>query len=215
MPQGERQSSREEVVLALNAKFPVMRKLFGVKKIGIFGSLARGEDRPGSDADIEVEFEPGMDTYANYIGLALYLEELLGRRVDLVLSRVLALYLRPELGAMHAAISRDKVYLARILDEIAFLSHRTRGISARDFLKDETLRRAVARSLGVIGESAERVSEQTRKDTPKIPWKELEGLRSHLLHPYFSMDWSLVWNVLNVYLPTVEPLIRAAHSRIA
>jgi uncharacterized protein with HEPN domain len=215
MSQGERPSSREDVVLALNAKFPVMRRLFGVRKIGIFGSLARGEERPGSDADIEVEFETGMDTYSNYIGLALYLEELLGRRVDLVLSRVLASYLRPELGAMHAAISRDKVYLGQILDEIAFLSHRTRGISSHDFQKDETLRRAVVRSLEIIGESAARVSEQTKKDTPKVPWHELEGLRSHLVHPYFSMDWSIVWNVLNVYLPTVEPLIRAAHSRIA
>jgi len=215
MPQGERPSPREEIVLALNAKFPVMRRLFGVKKIGIFGSLARGEDRPDSDVDIEVEFDTGMDTYSNYIGLAQYLEELLGRKVDLVLSRVLASYLRPELGAMYSAISRYRVYLGQILDEIAFLSHRTRGVSSHDFQKDETLRRAVARSLEIIGESAARVSEQTRKDTPKVPWRELAGLRSHLVHPYFTMDWGIVWNVLNVYLPTVEPLVRAAHSRIA
>lgn len=215
MQQADGQSPREEIVLALNAKFPVMRRLFGVKKVGIFGSLARGEDRHDSDVDIEVEFETGMDTYANFIGLARFLEELVGRRVDLVLSRVLASYLRPELGATHAAMSRDRVYLSQILDEIAFLSHRTRGISSRDFQKDETLRRAVMRSLEIIGESAARVSEQTRKDTPKVPWMELEGLRSHLLHPYFSPDWAIVWNVLNVYLPTVEPLVRAAHSRIA
>jgi uncharacterized protein with HEPN domain len=73
----------------------------------------------------------------------------------------------------------------------------------------------VARSLEIIGESAARVSEQTRKDTPKVPWRELAGLRSHLVHPYFTMDWGIVWNVLNVYLPTVEPILRAAHSRIA
>jgi len=156
-----------------------------------------------------------MDTYSNYIGLALYLEDLLGRRVDLVLSRVLASYIRPELGDVYSAISRDKVYLGQILDEISFLSHRTHGVSSHDFQKDETLRRAVARSLEIIGESAARVSEQTRKDTPKVPWKELAGLKSHLVHPYFSMDWGIVWNVLNVYLPTVEPLLRAAHSRIA
>lgn len=115
MPPQERPSTREEVIIALNAKYAVMRRLYGVKKIGLFGSVARGEERAESDVDIEVEFDSGMDTYANYIGLSLYLDELLGRRVDLVLSRVLASYLRPELGAEFAVLSRDKVYSARYL----------------------------------------------------------------------------------------------------
>lgn len=215
MPPQERPSTREEVILALNAKFAVMRRLYGVKKIGLFGSVARGEERAESDVDIEVEFDSGMDTYANYIGLSLYLDELLGRRVDLVMSRVLASYLRPELGAEFAVLSRDKVYLGQILDEIVYLSHRTKGVSARDFQKDETLRRAVVRSLEVIGESAARVSDQCRQDSRGVSWDELEGLRSRLIHPYFSPDWGLVWNVLNVYLPTIEPALRKLHARIS
>ncbi|MCQ8893987.1 MAG: DUF86 domain-containing protein [Methanolinea sp.] len=208
-------SPRETVILSLNSKFPVMRRLFGVRKIGIFGSLARGEDRPESDVDIEVEFETGMDTYQNFVGLAFFLEETLGRRVDLVMSRVLASFLRPELGAQYATMSRDKVYLGRILEEMAYLSHRTRGVSFRDFQKDETLRRAVERSLEVIAESASRVSPECRRDAPKVPWKELEALKSHLLHPYFSVDGGLVWNVLNVFLPAAEPPIRSVHSRMS
>lgn len=211
----EKPSSREDVILALNAKFPVIRKLYGVKKIGLFGSVARGEERPGSDLDIEVEFETGMDTYQNFIGLSLYLDETLGRQVDLVLSRVLASYLRPELGAEFAALSRDQVYLSQILDEIAFLSHRTRGIAPRDFQKDETLRRAVLRSMEIIGESAGRISDACRKDNATIPWRELEGLKTRLVHPYFSPDWGLVWNVLNVFLPSAEPALRRLKARIS
>ncbi|MCU0632709.1 MAG: DUF86 domain-containing protein [Methanolinea sp.] len=214
MPSQERPSNREEVILALNAKFAVIRRLYGVKKIGLFGSVARGEERPESDVDIEVEFDAGMDSYENYIGLSLYLDDLLGKRVDLVMSRVLASYLRPELGAEFAALSRDKVYLNQILDEITYLSHRTRGVTARDFQKDETLRRAVTRSMEIIGESAGRISDACRQDKAAIPWRELEALKTRLVHPYFSPDWGLVWNVLNVFLPTVEPALRKLQARI-
>ncbi|MGV8128851.1 MAG: HepT-like ribonuclease domain-containing protein [Methanolinea sp.] len=211
----EKPTGREEVMLALNAKFAVMRKLYGVKKIGLFGSVARGEERPGSDLDIEVEFETGMDTYQNFIGLTMFLDENLGRPVDLVMTRVLASYLRPELGAEFAVLSRDSVYLGQILDEISYLSHRTHGITARDFQKDETLKRAVLRSMEVIGEAAGRISGECRRDTAAIPWKELEGLKTRLVHPYFSPDWGLVWNVLNVFLPSVEQSLRKLHARMS
>jgi len=57
---------------------------FGVRRIGLFGSYARGEQRPDSDVDILVEFEDGMKTFDNYMGLKIFLEDLLGCRVDLV-----------------------------------------------------------------------------------------------------------------------------------
>jgi len=61
-----------------------VRGSFGVKKIGIFGSFARGEERPESDIDILVEFMPGKKTFDNYMGLKNFLESLFNRKVDLV-----------------------------------------------------------------------------------------------------------------------------------
>ncbi len=46
--------------------------------------MARGQDRPGSDIDFVVEFEPGQKTFDNYMGLKDLLEELFARPVDLV-----------------------------------------------------------------------------------------------------------------------------------
>ncbi|GAB4179861.1 MAG: nucleotidyltransferase family protein [Geothermobacteraceae bacterium] len=56
---------------------------FHVRSLAIFGSVARGEDRPDSDVDLLVEFDkcPGM---FEFLRLKFYLEELLGRPVDLV-----------------------------------------------------------------------------------------------------------------------------------
>jgi hypothetical protein len=62
-----------------------MIESFGVKKIGLFGSFARGEGRIDSDIDVLVEFREGQKTFDNYMELKFYLEDLFKRDVDLVL----------------------------------------------------------------------------------------------------------------------------------
>lgn len=59
-----------------------IRSSYGVRRIGIFGSCLRGDDAPGSDVDVLVEFD--HKTFDNYMGLKFFLEERLGRKVDLV-----------------------------------------------------------------------------------------------------------------------------------
>lgn len=70
-----------------NEKF--IRQKFGVKRIGIFGSFARGEERESSDLDVLVVFEEGQKTFDNDMDLKFYLEDLFGRKVDLVTEKAL------------------------------------------------------------------------------------------------------------------------------
>jgi predicted nucleotidyltransferase len=64
---------------------------FGVKRLGLFGSFARNTGfHSESDVDLLVEFESGKKSYDNFIDLALYLEELLARKVELVTPQSLA-----------------------------------------------------------------------------------------------------------------------------
>lgn len=201
---------REEVIVALNSRYPAIKKLFGVQKIGIFGSFARGDELPDSDIDIEVTFEQGADTYRNYIGLALYLEELLGgRKVDLVTSRVLEGYLHSSTIGEHAERNRDRVYASRMLEEMVFLLERTKNLGFREFARDDLLKRATIRSLEVIGDGARRMSDTTKNNWPSIPWKELAGMKDRLAGMYFSPDWVLVWDILSQEIPSVEPRLRS------
>ena len=68
---------------------------YGVKRIGLFGSYMRNEQKVGSDIDILVEFEKGKKTFDNYMNLKFFLEELFGCKVDLVIIEAIKSDLRP------------------------------------------------------------------------------------------------------------------------
>lgn len=74
--------SRHEIVGLLEKNRDSIKR-FGVKELGIFGSTARGDNREDSDVDVLVEFE--RETFDTYMGLLFYLEDLFGRKVDLVI----------------------------------------------------------------------------------------------------------------------------------
>jgi len=75
---------REQVTSLLASEQNKLRELYGVRRIGLFGSCLRGDARTDSDVDILVEFE--RKTFDNYMGLKFFLEDRLGRRVDLVIA---------------------------------------------------------------------------------------------------------------------------------
>ncbi len=58
-------------------------RAFGVTELGVFGSVARGEQTEASDVDVLVELE--NNTFDSYINLLFFLEDLFGRKVDLVM----------------------------------------------------------------------------------------------------------------------------------
>jgi|SRR5947209_19458799 len=82
-------------------------RAFGARRLGLFGSQARGEATETSDLDFVVEFAPGTKTLDNYMDLKALLEDLFGRPVDLVVSEVIKPRLRE-------AILRETIYASRL-----------------------------------------------------------------------------------------------------
>ena len=83
----------KEIEEKLREYKPLLRKKFGVKKIGIFGSVVRGEETVKSDVDILVEFEKVPDFF-EFVRLERYLEEILGVKVDLQTKESISPYIR-------------------------------------------------------------------------------------------------------------------------
>jgi hypothetical protein len=74
----------QETLQVLSEHMAAVRERFAVRDLAVFGSVARSDARPDSDLDVLVEFK-GRPTFDDYTGLKLYLEELFGRPVDLVI----------------------------------------------------------------------------------------------------------------------------------
>mgnify|MGYP002400859034 CR=1 FL=1 len=70
---------------------------FGVKQLGLFGSFVKNTPDNKSDVDLLVEFEEGKKTYDNFMNLSIFLEELLGRDVELVTPQALNKYIGPHI----------------------------------------------------------------------------------------------------------------------
>ena len=69
--------------------------LHGIKRIGLFGSYARGEQREDSDIDLLVEFDEGKKSFDNFMDLSFFLEDILGKRIDLLTLESVSQFMRP------------------------------------------------------------------------------------------------------------------------
>lgn len=96
--------NRAAILDRLSASRSMLARHFGLREIGLFGSAAREELRPDSDIDILVEFDAPPDL-ERYFGLKDWLEQDLGRDVDLVTASGLKPRLRPR-------IERDLIRVA-------------------------------------------------------------------------------------------------------
>lgn len=86
--------NRDAVLALLRVHLPVLRDRFGVRRVRLFGSMARDSAREDSDVDVLVDFGEPPDS-DRYFGLQFYLEDLLHRPVDVVSETALRERLRP------------------------------------------------------------------------------------------------------------------------
>lgn len=93
-------------------------------------------------------------------------------------------------------------YLKHIRDESSYiLSVTGKGISREEFLNDETLKRAVVRSLEIIGEATKKIPADFKIKWNNVKWKEMAGMRDRLNNDYMGINYSIVWDVIINKIP--------------
>ena len=98
-------------------------------------------------------------------------------------------------------------YLGHIYDELVFVLRATKSQTLATFLKDEVLKRAVVRSLEIIGEATKKLPAEFRAEQSQVNWRAMAGMRDRLIHDYFGVDYMIVWDVVENYLPKLKELI--------
>ena len=82
----------------------------------------------------------------------------------------------------------------------------SRGLTLENLTHDNKSAFAIAKALGIIGEAANNVSENTRLELNGIQWLDIIGMRHRLVHAYFDIDLTVLWKTLE---KDISPLISA------
>ncbi|MHB1050801.1 MAG: HepT-like ribonuclease domain-containing protein [Bacteroidota bacterium] len=98
-------------------------------------------------------------------------------------------------------------FLKHIRDEAQFILEHTRSLSKEEFLRDEVMKRASTRSLEIIGEAVKSLSKEFRELHPTIEWKKIAGTRDVLIHDYMTVDYELVWDIVQKKIPGLHSTI--------
>lgn len=101
-------------------------------------------------------------------------------------------------------MARENLYLKNILESITKIKRYVQNFDEQTFKADDKTQDAVIRQLEIIGEAARLLPDEFKKMNSQIPWRNISGMRNHLIHRYFKVDIDEIWQTVQNDLPNLE-----------
>ncbi|MCL2572923.1 MAG: DUF86 domain-containing protein [Defluviitaleaceae bacterium] len=206
-------------------------KEYGVERVYLFGSYARGDNTADSDIDLRCE---GGNIYGEWMSNDFQndMQDRLGVKVDVVsisnpnsefIKRIssdhVLLYeagvfleepvFVPEeqrRSSFLSKLQRDEIILKRVLKycrEIPQFIERF-GNDYELFCNDFAYKNSVSMSVFQIGEHTNRLSDDFRTKFVKMPWTKIKAMRNVIAHEYYEIDIETLWKIAQEYVPELQ-----------
>jgi predicted nucleotidyltransferase/uncharacterized protein with HEPN domain len=173
---------------ALRPQIEALCRKYGIAELSVFGSVARGDDRPDSDVDLLYVRDPKCNLGWGFFGVQQELEALLGRSVDIgsrdhlhwvIRDRVLA-EAQPLFGPSRArprrVVPRDDIHLVRMAEAADGIERLVREMDAGSCAGDDIFEAALRQQFADMGRAAGRVSTELRERYKDVRWEWLSSL---------------------------------------
>ena len=107
----------------------------------------------------------------------------------------------------------DHIRLKHMIDAATSALRFTNGRTREDLDADELLAFGLTRAVMIIGEAAARITPAGRAELPEVPWNQIVGMRNRLVHAYFDVDLTILWETVAEALPDLLAKLQAWKSR--
>lgn len=107
-----------------------------------------------------------------------------------------------------------KVFLCDVLESIEKIGSYTNALTHEQFLKNDMAKDAVVRNLEIIGEAVKNIPDSIKEKHPGVSWKAIAGMRDKLIHEYFGVSFSIVWETIKNDLPGFKAEIKKILTEI-
>jgi uncharacterized protein with HEPN domain len=102
-----------------------------------------------------------------------------------------------------------KLYLTDIEDAITAIQSYTRDMTHEQLADDRRTREAIILNFVVMGEAIKKIPPEIIDRFPGVPWKEFAGMRDKLVHEYFQISTSIIWETIQHDLAPLAAAVKA------
>jgi len=108
-----------------------------------------------------------------------------------------------------------KLRIEDMLMEIAIIENTVKDLNFRTFSENEQALRVILYGLAVIGEAVAGIIDKLEKVDSNIPWSQIKGLRNMVIHEYFRLDLSIIWETVQTDLPVLKKSLLRIQDHLA
>ena len=104
--------------------------------------------------------------------------------------------------------NKDNTRLEHIVQAIERIKRYTNGKRLDDLVEDDMMYYAVVKNMEIIGEASNLLTDDFKNVHSETPWKQITGMRNYIVHEYFQVDNTVIWDVIQNDLPQLEQQVK-------